>query len=211
MALLLRIVFLLIVISKLQSGLPTSPGSHSKTAPKSYTWLDAPVALGMPYSCHFIVKRLFAYFRASRGKSDVSEGKTNRAARTSSNITLQFGSGVECAVLPYEDFSRSKNQNARKNDDDLEKQTDPRNSHRSSHVLPLPCPSPRRLIAGSTGGPVSHDGWSLGYFRFALCETEITGEAGCEARSSLMVTDSISRTFLMRADYLVENLYTVVD
>jgi hypothetical protein len=63
MALLLRIVFLPIVLSKLQSGLPASPGSRSKTAPNSYTWLDAPVAFGMPNSCHFIVKRLFANFR----------------------------------------------------------------------------------------------------------------------------------------------------
>jgi hypothetical protein len=46
----------------------------------------------------------------------------------------------------------------------------------------------------------------LGYFRLAVCETEITGEAGCEARSPPMVTDSISRKFLISADYLVENL-----
>ena len=116
-------------------------------------------------------------FAPVRQKRDVSEGKTDRAGRTSSNITLQFGSGVECALLSYEDFSSSKrrNQNARKNDDDLEKQADPRNSHRSSHVLPLPCPSPRRLIAGSTSGPVSYDGRSLGDLRLAFCETEITG------------------------------------
>jgi hypothetical protein len=117
--------------------------------------------------------RTFA--RQSREKHDVSEGKTDRAARTSSNITLQFGSGVECPLLLYEDFSRSKNQNARKNDDDLEKQTDPRNTHRGGNVPSLLCPSTRRLIAGSTSGPVSHDGWRLGDLRLAFCETEITG------------------------------------
>jgi hypothetical protein len=123
-------------------------------------------------------------FAAGTGRGRSQWGKTDRAARTSSNITLQFGCGVECALLLYEDFSSSKrrNQNARENDDDLEKQTDPRNSHRGSNVLPLPCPSTRRLIAGSTSGPVPHDGWSLGYLRLALCETEMTGEGRVHLR-----------------------------
>ena len=170
-------------------GYPHLPAHARKNAPNSYTWLDAPATFGMPCSCHFIVKRLFANFRGSHRKRPISVGeKTDRAARTSSNITLQFGSGVECALPPYEDFSSSKrrSQNARENDDDLEKQTDPRNSHRGSNVLPLPCPSPRRLIAGSTSGPVPHDGGSLGYLRLAVCETEMTGEGrvhlSCYAR-----------------------------
>jgi hypothetical protein len=118
--------------------------------------------------------RIFAPVAA---KARRQRGETDRAARTSSNITLRSGSGVECALLPYEDFSSSKrrNQNARKNDDDLEKQTDPRNTHRSGNVPSLLCPSTRRLIAGSTSGPVSHDGWRLGDLRLAFCETEITG------------------------------------
>jgi hypothetical protein len=189
MALLLRIVFQPIVLSKLQSGLPHVPAHTRKTAPNSYTWLDAPATFGMPCSCHFIVKRLFANFRASHRKRPISVGekRIDRTNQFQYHTAIRFRRRM-CATA-HEDFSSSKrrNQNAREDDDDLEKQTDPRDSHRGSNVLPLPCPSTRGLIAGSTSGPVSHDGWSLGYLRLVVCETKITGEGrvhlSCYARS----------------------------
>src|SRR5262249_36273023 len=82
----------------------------------------------------------------------------------------------------FSDAARGANLQARGNDDDMEKQTDPRNTHGGGDVLPQFFASAWRLIAGIAGGAISRDGWSGGDFRVCVCESEVVGRAERLAR-----------------------------
>src|SRR5579871_3333167 len=67
--------------------------------------------------------------------------------------------------------------NARLNANELEK-TCPRNIHCSRYASPNVSSAKRRRAARSIFSAVSLDGWSVGDFCAAICETEINPSAG---------------------------------
>jgi hypothetical protein len=70
--------------------------------------------------------------------------------------------------------ARSANLKAREKHDELHNEVGCRDTHGFSDVGAYICDSKRKCAAGCTIGSVSSDCWSVGNFRFALREIEMS-------------------------------------